>query len=129
MDQPNPAPAQTPEGVSGLRDRLEFVLGQSRSSGDATIPSLTHAAELLGVAPRTLQLHLARSGTTFRRVTESRRMHRAQRLLTESQTKITAIACEVGFSSLQHFSTWFKRATGLRPLQYRSNMRGAAQTG
>jgi AraC-like DNA-binding protein len=86
----------------------------------STYRVLPDLARSLGVSPRTVQKRLARSGLTFRKVQNARRLALARALLLGGDTKITAIASEVGFSSLQHFSVWFKRHTGSRPSELRA---------
>ncbi|MCX7841538.1 MAG: AraC family transcriptional regulator [Clostridia bacterium] len=49
------------------------------------------------------------------------RIERAKELLTETDTKISTIALNVGFSNQQRFNEIFKKYTKMTPLQYRKN--------
>jgi AraC family transcriptional regulator len=49
------------------------------------------------------------------------KMERARQLLSDKRKSITEVAEETGFSSASHFSTIFKRATGMTPSKYRSS--------
>jgi AraC-like DNA-binding protein len=40
------------------------------------------------------------------------------RLLQEQELPVTAVALEVGFHDVRHFSRVFKRVVGLRPSEY-----------
>ena len=65
--------------------------------------------EVAGVPPRTYQ--------------NSWRMLTAQRELRSGDTRIRALALELGYSSESAFSTAFKRSVGESPLQYRTRVR------
>ena len=54
------------------------------------------------------------------------RVRAAQALLADTDTKITSIAFEVGCGSLQHFSTIFRKATGVAPSAWRESRRRAS---
>src|SRR5262249_20264346 len=47
----------------------------------------------------------------------------AQQMLADTDEKITSIALEVGCASLQHFSTLFRKATGVSPKEWRERAR------
>lgn len=104
-----------------LVPRLEDFLAQR--GFDVTI----HDAALeLGVSVRSLQRALSDGGTTYRdEVIRSRRLL-AQKLLAETDDKLESVALSAGFSSLQHFSTQFKRWTGMTPSDYRARGRQRA---
>jgi AraC-like DNA-binding protein len=103
-----------------LKSTLATWLETQQVSGDTARPlAVADAARSLGIAPRTLQHHLTRHGITYRQVVEQKRLCRSRALLAETSTKITSIAIEVGFSSVQHFCVWFKRTTGQRPSEFR----------
>ena len=77
-------------------------------------------AKAIHVSPshcsRTFSTHAGMSISTF--ITQ-RRLAKAVRLLENTYTSVTDIAGELGFSSSTYFASWFKRATGLSPLQFR----------
>ena len=57
-----------------------------------------------------------------------RRIERARRLLRTTESTITSIACEVGFSSQSRFTGAFARVVGCTPSMYRTSLRiGAHQ--
>ncbi len=85
--------------------------------------TLREAARAAGVSARTLQSQLLAAGTSLRAETNTARVQWAQRLLDDTDHKITSIAFEVGCSSLQHFSTLFSKATGISPSAWRSRKR------
>ncbi|WP_068783023.1 response regulator [Paenibacillus phocaensis] len=58
-------------------------------------------------------------GTTFNSYLTQLRIRRATRLLNATEQTIAEIAEQVGYETQHYFSTAFKRATGLSPLQYR----------
>jgi AraC-like DNA-binding protein len=82
-------------------------------------------AAALGVSARSLQDRLQRSGSSFRVELHAARVLAAKALLAETPQKLTAIALEVGYSSLQHFSTRFRKATGLTPSEWRARARSS----
>ena len=85
--------------------------------------TLAQAGRALGVSPRALQHHLRQTGTSFRRELNAARVRAAQQLLQASDTKLTAIALDVGCASLQHFSTLFRKSTGHSPSGWRARHR------
>lgn len=48
-----------------------------------------------------------------------RREEKAREMLTEGYLSVTEIAGSLGFSSSTYFASWFRRMTGISPLQYR----------
>ena len=77
------------------------------------------AAKALGLSQRTLQRKLAEQGTSFVEQVSHARLQLAKERLVSSQAPLTAIAIDAGFSSLQHFSTAFRKATGMSPSDFR----------
>jgi AraC-like DNA-binding protein len=99
--------------VGRLRRELE-------ASGALTIDD---AAPRLGLSTRSLQRALRQAGTTYRLELKSFRIRRAQELLKQSDRNLTWIAAEVGFSSVQHFATAYRRAIGDTPTAWRTRHR------
>lgn len=86
--------------------------------------SVADVARALGLSQRTLQRRLTDDGTSFQRELQEHRLRAAQQAL-ESDAAITAIAFEAGFATPQHFSTAFKKFSGLSPTEWRARARGA----
>lgn len=81
------------------------------------------AAKALGLSVRTLQRKLNERKTSFVELLSHARLQLAKERLTRSQAPLTAIAIDAGFSSLQHFSTAFRKATGVSPSDWRAKHR------
>ncbi len=111
----SPAPAQLQKAVALMRASVE----QPRSLPDIAGRS--------GLSPRQLErLALKHLGMSPSRLYMQFRLERGRELLTYSNISITDVAVQVGFASVSHFATWFKRAYGLRPTQARGEAFGAA---
>jgi AraC-like DNA-binding protein len=85
--------------------------------------TLEVAARALGLSPRSLQAELSREGSNFRRELNLARIEVAKELLAGSDTKLGAIALEVGCGSLPHFSALFRKLAGCSPSEYRQRHR------
>jgi AraC-like DNA-binding protein len=103
----------TPPAVQALRSMVE---AEPRLA-------LAMAARKMGLSARTLQEQLRAAGTNFRRELNAARVRSAQVMLATSNTKLTAIALEVGCGSLQHFSSLFRKETGEPPSAWRDRNR------
>ncbi|MET8212667.1 AraC family transcriptional regulator [Streptomyces sp. NPDC005373] len=89
--------------------------------------SVLDLARLCGLSER----HFLRSftssfGTTPARYIATRRLGEAKRLLAETSIGIADIAADCGYAHAQHFTTWFKKTTGMTPSRYRDAMRRSA---
>lgn len=84
---------------------------------------LTTLAERLHVNPSYLS-HLFKQemGVGLTRYITRIRLEQAQRLLRETNLKITEIAHNVGFDDPRYFNTVFKRHTGVTPTAYREKV-------
>ena len=60
-----------------------------------------------------------KTGVTFTRYVQTRRIEEAKRLLAETDRTITDICYACGFNSLTHFNRVFRRGTGGSPTDYR----------
>ena len=81
--------------------------------------TLEEACRVLGVSERTLQRRLQDAGTTFLTEVSTARIEEAKRRMLASDASLTAIALDVGFPSLQHFSAVFRKAVGVSPSEWR----------
>lgn len=84
----------------------------------AEVRTLVACARVLGLSSRALQRALQQAGTTFRELLATHRIRRAKTLL-RGGVKVAAVANQLSFSSPQHFSTAFRRATGSTPEAFR----------
>jgi len=99
----------------------ESLVGRLREVLDARGPlPLDLAARAVGASTRSLQRALSGVGTTFRGEIRELTVRRARTMLEEGDRTVAAIASELGFSSVQHFGTAFRRATGETPSAYRA---------
>ncbi|AKU94633.1 Transcriptional regulator, AraC family [Labilithrix luteola] len=100
----------TTELLRDLRAHLE------KNLDDASLAGATRA---LGISERSLQRRLAESGTSFQKEVVGARVRMAGRALVESSKPLSQIAFDVGCASVQHFSTMFRKVTGMTPMQWR----------
>lgn len=86
--------------------------------------SLNEVASALDVNPAYLSsIFKSERGEPYSKYLLRLRMERAALLLrTHTATKIGDIACEVGYLSVKHFDSVFKKYYGVTPNIYRSNM-------
>jgi len=82
---------------------------------------LAVAARRLGMSPRTLQRRLSTYCTTFQQELLRAKLSRATLLMVAGRHSITAIASDLGFASLQHFSSRFSAVYGKPPSAWLRN--------
>lgn len=109
------ASLETNDTVARLRQELRLLPSLEQHI------SLEQVARRCGVSPRSLQRALTAGGTSFRIEQKAVQVERARQLLQDPRQTLTSIALEVGFSSVQHFTTAFRRATGETPGVWRSH--------
>jgi AraC family transcriptional regulator len=86
----------------------------------ATPLSLGQVARAVGVHPVTLAREFRRRiGVSVCEYVRRRRVQRAARALSCSETPIAQVALDVGFSDHSHLTRLFKRTTGYTPSEYR----------
>lgn len=105
------ARSELPDDVRRLRE----LLARDAASGW----TLERAAQTLRISKRTLQLRLEQAGTSFREEMAAVRLARVKERLRRGDEKLLAIAIDVGFTSAQHFSRWFRSHTGMTPSDFR----------
>jgi AraC family transcriptional regulator len=93
-------------------------------AGFTAPPTLATLADMVGVHPvylaGTFHKHY---GCTIGHYVRRLRVEFACRELCSSEAPLVAVALTAGFSSQAHFSTTFKRLTGLTPAEYRRMVR------
>jgi AraC-like DNA-binding protein len=109
------AQARIPDDVRQLRE----LLGQE----GAHRLTLAQAARKLYLATRTLQLRLEQAGTSYREEVAAVRLALVEDRLRRDDQNLAAIAMDLGFTSAQHFSRWFRAQTGATPSEYRKQAR------
>ncbi|HHT89549.1 MAG: AraC family transcriptional regulator [Bacillota bacterium] len=84
--------------------------------------SLSDLAERFFVSPAYLSRAFKRvTGLTLTEYLNTVRIKEAQRLLRQSNSTVSDVALQVGFSSHTHFGRTFKQMTGLSPIKYRKS--------
>ena len=63
-------------------------------------------------------------GISPQRYADSRRLEKGRQLLHLNRHSIKEVAAELGFSSLPHFSAWFRRMEGMSPPEYLKSLDG-----
>ena len=82
--------------------------------------TVREVAEELGISVSYLHKLFARCGTSFSAYLTECRLHRAGKMLRESDEKIYVIAAACGYQDTRYFSKIFQKHTGLKPTEYRS---------
>jgi AraC-like DNA-binding protein len=105
------APAAPDDALRVLRELL---------SQGADRAALRSAAAQLGLTIPALEQRLSDAGTSFQSELRGARVREAQRLLLSTVRSTTAIARQLGFPSLQHFTVEFRKLTGEPPGSWRA---------
>jgi AraC-like DNA-binding protein len=71
------------------------------------------------MSPRTLHRRLAVEGTSWKKLLDDVRYERARQLLQDSDSSITEIALDLGYSDHAAFTRAFRRWAGSPPSQHR----------
>lgn len=81
--------------------------------------SLEHAAEELGLHPRTVNRRLESEGTSFRALLNQARFDVACTLLAGTKMPVTSLALVLGYSNTSAFTHAFQRWAGAPPTEWR----------
>lgn len=115
----SPAPA-----VPGSRPEIEHVLAYIERNLTRPI-SRQDLARQAAFAPSYFSaLFRDATGTTIPEYINARRVLRAQELLRDPQTRVSAVCYAVGFRDLSNFNRVFKRLVGQTPREYRHSVLG-----
>ena len=112
-------PSAAPVAPALTRDGLMPIIEDAFFYRYATL-TLQELARLLNLSVRQTQRLLRVSfGKTFSQKLTEARMAAASQFLKDTALSVTEIAERVGFSSIEHFSSAFRRFMGCSPRQYR----------
>ena len=119
------SPSVKPSSTPALtRDGLMPVIEDAFFYRHATL-TLQELARLLSLSTRqTERLLRASFGKTFSQKLTEARMAAASQLLKNTSLSITEIGSRVGFSSVEHFSSAFRRFMGCSPREHRRRLNG-----
>lgn len=101
--------------VDQIRKNPEHHFSLSQMAHEAQLSHVTFTAgfkALTGMTPHAFCI--------------SCRTEKAKTMLADTRTNIAAIANLLGFCSSRHFTTSFKRSTGMSPTEFRGNRRGGS---
>ena len=116
-EQPNLAMADTAQ--DGSRPEIDQVLAYIERNLTRPI-SREDLARQAAFAPSYFSaLFREATGTTIPEYINARRVHRAQELLRQPQTRVSSVCYAVGFRDLSNFNRVFKRLVGQTPREYR----------
>lgn len=111
--------------LQGGRD-LQNVMGQLQQYIDANVSrhiTNRELGDITGYNPNYLnRLVLGSTGMSLHQYVLQRRLTLATMLLVTTQQPVSEIAAKLGFHSASHFSSFFKKTTGMTPAQCRKNM-------
>lgn len=84
--------------------------------------SLSHYANMIGVTANHLtQTVKLLTGKTSSQIVKAKQLLEIKRLLVHTNLSVSEIANQLNFEDQSYFTKFFKRETGLTPLQYRSD--------
>ena len=112
--------------LDSFQERLLWIITNLLPQGHVT---LNMVAEAVLMAPRTLQQHLTRQGTTFQQLLDRARVEEACRYMLNSELPLTEVADLVGYSQLSALTRGFKRIMGTSPAAWRKAQRQQAVLG
>lgn len=98
--------------------RVDTLIRESLQTGE---PRLCDVAAKLNLSPRTLQRRLNEKGCSFNSLLDNIRHDMAHDLLMHSETSITEISFQLGFSDLSNFIRASHRWFGSTPMQHRAS--------
>jgi transcriptional regulator GlxA family with amidase domain len=115
-----PSPVVVPAGRS-TELRTALRLTEQRLGGRVRFDEIAYE---VGLTPRSLARRFAdETGMTWQAVLRRMRILAAIEKLADEDLPITAIAFQVGYSSLSAFNAAFRELTGRTPTQYRLSFR------
>jgi AraC-like DNA-binding protein len=97
-------------------ERVQDYLRGSLPSGEC---SIEHCARKLGIATRTLQLHLSEQEVRFSDILQRERIKLAMTYLRQEDLSLDEVAYSLGYSEQSSFGRAFRHWTGSTPQSYR----------
>ena len=101
------------ELIGALREVIKLYITEEDLSID-TIAAIT------GLSTRSLQRLMKKYAVSYNDLLNEARQHYATEKLRNPATKITDVACQLGYNDVAHFTRAFKRWSGMTPTQYRN---------
>jgi AraC-like DNA-binding protein len=101
-------------------DTAAFVREHLANHAFTRPPHIGEYARMLNSSERTLKRRLKHEGTSFRMLSNSARLDRANALIREGRLSLAQIAVDLGFSEAATFSQAYKKWTGVAPSAARS---------
>lgn len=118
------SPAPEVPGLEGARPEIDGVLAYIENNLTRPI-SRQDLARQAAFAPSYFSaLFREATGTTIPEYINARRVRRAQELLRDPQTRVSAVCYAVGFRDLSNFNRVFKRLVGQTPREFRRAVLG-----
>lgn len=106
--------------VKTFKQQLEKNFRDLRSGKTDTLFRVQHYAATQNLHPTYLSNVIkTKTGKTISAWIKEKMITEAKNLLKDSQTTIKEIAFRLGFAETAHFSNYFKKHTGISPVQYR----------
>ncbi|HVP28931.1 MAG TPA: helix-turn-helix transcriptional regulator [Myxococcota bacterium] len=125
---PGPLVPGLPRRSRGKGRRFQEALASAARAPLDELSMATLAARV-GVSERQAsRLFHAELGMSFRDWATGLRLERAQALLVETELPIIEVGAETGWSSLAHFTSLFRRRSGMTPSAYRARHRRPEST-
>jgi AraC family transcriptional regulator, glycine betaine-responsive activator len=122
MEGPGPAPTSSAEARTRRprwRDRSGAATGLMQDHVEPTL-SIEALAARLGLSTRRLERLFGRTfGMPPKRYYDLIRLHRARKLLVETDLPVTEVALRCGYLSPTQFSACFRKRFGLSPRRQR----------
>lgn len=107
------------EQKNNLVAQVQLLILAGLGDEDLSISSI---ARKMNVSGRHLRRLLVEQETSFRQLKDATMLQVAKEALLESQSSVTTIAMNLGYSELSAFVRVFKRLVGVSPLQYRKQV-------
>ncbi|MBK8628808.1 MAG: helix-turn-helix domain-containing protein [Sphingomonadales bacterium] len=109
------APAEAVERSEKSGALVEELARLARTGLPAGQATLTQCADILGMAPRTLQRHLVAAGTSFGEVINTIRTEQLPLYFANQRLRLGDIATMMGYASQSAFTRWHVDRFGITP--------------